>query len=161
MFLAGCRHHCPGCFNPEAWDFGAGVPFSEVEDEILASMEPPYVDGVSILGGEPLEPENQEELAGFLERCKERFPDKDVWLWTGFVLDDLIGSRAQTEHLERVLSFVDVIVDGPFVESRKDLTLRFRGSANQRVIDLRKTGETRDVTLWSDGPVMSSHRWDA
>ena len=160
VFVSGCRHHCPGCFNEEAWDFAVGEPFTEeVENKIFESLEPPYVDGLSVLGGEPLEPENQHELAPFLERVRERFPNKDIWMWTGFVFEDLLldASRAHTQDLSRVLACVDVLVDGPFILAQKDITLRFRGSANQRILDLKTSLEKGGPCLWSDGPLLSSH----
>lgn len=162
LFVSGCRHACPGCFNAIAWDFGAGEPFTEeVEERILASLDVPYVDGLSILGGEPLEPENQTCLAPFLARVKEQFPTKDIWLWTGFVWEQLMQGtvRARTDDLDSVLQHLDVLVDGPFVEELKDITLRFRGSANQRIIDVAASRKTGNVVLWQDDRVFSRHSW--
>lgn len=162
LFVSGCRHRCPECFNQEAWDFAAGSEFSEeVADEIKASLRTPYVDGLSVLGGEPLEPENQEVLAPFLESVRAEVPGVDVWMWTGFVYEDLAAgtSRANTPVLGRILDCVDVLVDGPFVRELKDITLRFRGSSNQRIIDLARTREEGQVCLWSDGPVFATRRW--
>ena len=158
VFVSGCRHHCRGCFNDGAWSFRAGVPFDG--DAIMDLLGTPYVDGLSVLGGEPLEPENQMVLAPFLERAKATYPDKDIWMWTGFTYEDLGSTRANTEHLERILSCVDVLVDGPFVNELRDITLRFRGSSNQRIIDLRETRREGRVLLWDDGPVLSRRTWD-
>ena len=130
LFVSGCRTHCPGCFNPEAWDFDFGEPFtSETEDDILEALRPEWIQGLSILGGEPMEPENQEVLLPFLQKVKDLFPEKDIWLYTGFRLEMIIGSP--------LLSYVDVVVDGPFLEYEKDAGLAFRGSRNQRIIDLK------------------------
>lgn len=162
LFVSGCRHHCPGCFNPGTWDFATGEPFGvDVEDRILESLEPAYVGGLTLLGGEPLEPENQRPLADFLERVRARFPQKSIWLYTGFVWEDIVDgpSRAHTEDALKVLSQLDVLVDGPFVQAQKDITLRFRGSANQRIIDVPRTLEAGAVTLWQDDPVFDGHRW--
>ena len=162
LFVSGCRHRCPECFNEVAWDFDAGSAFTdEVADEIKASLKTPYVDGLSVLGGEPLEPENQEVLAPFLESVRAEVPDVDVWLWTGFVYEDLVAgtSRASTPVLDRILACVDVLVDGPFLRDLKDITLRFRGSSNQRIIDLTRTREEGRVCLWSDGPVFATRAW--
>ena len=162
LFVAGCRHRCPGCFNAEAWDFSAGHTFTRaVEDEILASLGPEYVDGLSVLGGEPLEPENQVALAPFLERVKSRFPAKGIWLWTGFTWDELTSgsARARTDDLSRILACLDVLVDGPFVEAQRDLLLRFRGSSNQRIIDVAASLAQGEVVPWQDQEVFSTHSW--
>lgn len=162
LFVSGCRHRCPGCFNEVAWDFCAGEPFSdEVADRIIASLDTPYVDGLSVLGGEPLEPENQVALAPFLERVRKEVPNKNIWLWTGFVWEDLVegSSRARTEELDRILACLHVLVDGPFVQMQKDITLRFRGSANQRLIDVAASFAAGEVVIWKDEPLFSSHSW--
>ncbi len=162
LFVSGCRHHCVGCFNAEAWDFSAGQPFTkETEDRIIASLRPEYVNGLSILGGEPLEPENQAVLAPFLERVRSEVPSKDIWMWTGFVWDDLVQghSRARTQSIGSILSLLDVLVDGPFLEEQKDLLLRFRGSANQRIIHVPSSLEQGDVVIWRDERIFASHAW--
>lgn len=162
LFVSGCRHHCVECFNQEAWDFLAGAPFTrEVEDRIMESLDVPYVDGLSLLGGEPLEPENQEALAPFLKRVRERFPNKNVWMWTGFTFEQLVTGegRARTHYLAGILACVDVLVDGPFVLAQKDLLLRFRGSANQRILDLPSSLEAGEPVLWQDEAVFASHAW--
>ncbi len=147
LFVSGCRNHCENCFQPETWDFANGEPFTkEVEDELISSMEPDYVQGLTLLGGEPFEPENQAVLAPFMKRFKEECPNKDVWAFTGYVLDkDLVpGGRKYTEYTDDLLSTIDVLVDGPYRDELKNLMLKFRGSSNQRVIDVphfRETGE--------------------
>ena len=150
LFVSGCRHHCKNCFNKDTWEFSFGKPFtSDTADDIITAMKPDYVTGFSLLGGEPFEPENQPELTGLLKRIKAEYPDKDIWCYTGFLLDEeLLGeSRANTEHTREMLSYIDVLVDGRFVESKKDITLKFRGSSNQRVIDVKKTLQTNDI-VW-------------
>ncbi len=156
LFVSGCTHHCPGCFNAEAWDFDYGEPFTAaVEDRILAALEPSYVTGLSLLGGEPLEPVNQRALMPFLHRVKEQFPQKTVWCYSGYLLDrDLLPAdgRAHTEVTEELLSMLTVLVDGPFIEAQKDISLRFRGSSNQRIIDVPATLAAGEITLkeWGD-----------
>lgn len=141
LFVSGCTHRCKGCFNEEAWDFAYGKPFTrETEDELLAALEPSHIAGLSLLGGEPMEPDNQRALLPFLRRFRERFGDsKTLWVYTGCVLETELRapSHWRTEVTDEFLSFVDVLVDGPFVESLKDISLRFRGSSNQRIIDMR------------------------
>lgn len=162
LFVSGCRHRCPGCFNEVAWNFAAGEPFGQdVADRIVESLRTPYVDGLSVLGGEPLEPENQAVLAPFLERVRAEAPTKDIWLWTGFVWEDLArdACRAHTEDLDRILSCLHVLVDGPFVEAQKDIMLRFRGSANQRLIDVAASLEAGEVVPWQDGSFFSKRSW--
>lgn len=162
LFVSGCRHKCPGCFNEVAWDFQAGEPFlADVEDRILASLATPYVDGLSVLGGEPLEPENQRALLSFLERMRSQLPNKDVWLWTGFTWEQITDGtgRARTDCIDRLLSCVDVVVDGPFIEAQKDITLRFRGSVNQRIIDVAASQTAGEIVLWQDGDLFSKRSW--
>ena len=131
LFVSGCRNHCPGCFNPETWDFDYGDPFTaEIEAEIVEALRPSWIQGLSILGGDPMEPENQEVLLPFVRRLRAEFPTKDIWLYTGYRLEDVSGSP--------MLPYVDVIVDGPYIETEKDVRLAFRGSRNQRIIHLEK-----------------------
>ncbi len=140
LFVSGCRHHCKGCFNAETWDFKYGNPYTEeTEREILEALKPSYIEGFSLLGGEPFEPENQRELVKLLRKVKERYPEKTVWCYTGYLYDrDLAeGGSVFTEVTEEMLSFIDVLIDGEFIEAQKDLTLEFRGSRNQRIIHLR------------------------
>ncbi len=138
LFVSGCTHHCKGCFNPDTWDFAAGKPFTEkTQDFIIAELNHPWIAGLTLLGGEPMEPENQRALAPFLHRVRARFgSSKNIWCYTGCVLErDLQQeSRWRTEVTDELLSMIDVLVDGPFVESLKDITLRFRGSSNQRIL---------------------------
>ena len=130
LFVSGCRNHCKGCFQPETWDFSFGKPFTkEIEDGIIAALRPSWIQGLSILGGEPMEPENQEVLVPFLGRVKTELPDKDIWLYSGYKYEALLGSK--------LLPLVDVLVDGPFIEAEKDISLSFRGSRNQRIIHLK------------------------
>lgn len=130
LFVSGCRNHCKGCFQPETWDFDYGDPFTkETEDEIITALRPSWIQGLSILGGDPMEIENQEALLPFVRRVKEELPDKDIWLYSGYQLESVSSSP--------LLDLVDVVVDGPFIEAEKDAGLAFRGSRNQRIIDLR------------------------
>lgn len=129
LFVSGCRNHCPGCFQPETWDFGYGEPFTkEIEDEIIEALRPSWIQGLSILGGEPMEPENQAALLPFLSRVRRELPDKDIWLYTGYTFEAVSDSE--------LLPLVDVLVDGPFVDGQKDISLSFRGSRNQRILTL-------------------------
>jgi anaerobic ribonucleoside-triphosphate reductase activating protein len=141
LFVSGCTHHCKGCFNEAAWDFAYGEPFTKkTENEILAALEPDFIDGLTLLGGEPMEPENQRALMPLLRRFREKFGDaKTLWIYTGCVLEtDLKAeSRWRTEVTDEMLSLADVLVDGPFLEAKKDISLQFRGSSNQRIIRLR------------------------
>lgn len=166
LFVSGCRLHCPHCFNEVAWDFSAGKPFTrEVEDRIIESLEPAYVAGLSVLGGEPMEPENQMGLVGFLERVRDRFGRdgenaKTIWMYSGHTFEQLVPGGAWNlgEATDRILDTLDVLVDGPFIQDKYDITLRFRGSANQRVIDVPATLEAAEgVVLWKDDPVFSTH----
>ncbi len=152
LFVSGCRHGCCGCFNREAWDFGYGEQYTaDIESMILDACDRPYIEGLSLLGGEPFEPENQACVKGLLERFCTRFPDKSVWCYTGFTLDEIRGSsRAHTDISEQILTHIDVLVDGRFIEEKKDLSLRFRGSSNQRIIDMKKTTDANAITIWSD-----------
>ena len=142
LFVSGCTHRCKGCFNEEAWDFAYGKPFTaETEAEILSALEPGFIDGLSLLGGEPMEPENQRVLVPFLRRVRDRFGlSRTIWVYTGCVLETerRSESRWRTEVTDEFLSLIDVLVDGPFVEDLKDISLKFRGSSNQRIIDMHK-----------------------
>lgn len=141
LFVSGCRHHCKGCFNSEAWDFEYGRPYTaETEAEILEALKPGYIAGLTLLGGEPFEPENQVELVTLLRKVRETYPEKSIWSYTGYVYDkDLVpGGRAYTDVTDEMLSYLDVLVDGPFVEELKDITLQFRGSSNQRILEMSK-----------------------
>ena len=141
LFVSGCRHRCKGCFNAEIWDFNYGVPYTkETEDKIISLLAPDYIQGLTLLGGEPFEPENQQELVKLLRRVKREYPSKDIWSYSGYLYDTDLkeGGRAYTDVTEEMLSYLDVLVDGPFIEAQKDITLQFRGSKNQRVIKIQK-----------------------
>lgn len=163
IFVSGCRIHCPGCFNESAWDFNAGDPYTpEVEARILDSLEPYYVDGLTVLGGEPMEPENQEGIVGLLEAIRERYGhDKSIWLYSGHTWEQLRpeGGWYLGEITDRILNTLDVLVDGPFVQAEYDITLRFKGSANQRLIDVPATlaAPNGEVILWKDDPLFTTH----
>lgn len=151
LFVSGCTNKCKGCFQPETWDFCYGQPYTEeTEKEILEAMNNDYIQGLTLLGGEPFEPDNQRVLVTLLRKVKETYPDKDVWSYTGFVYDkDLVpGGRRYTEVTDEMLSMIDVLVDGPFVEEKKNISLSYRGSENQRVIDLKKTLQEGKVILY-------------
>ena len=151
LFVSGCTHHCPGCFNKDTWDFCYGKEYTEAtEEEILQALEPGYINGLSLLGGEPFEPQNQEVLVHLLRKVRERYPQKDIWCYSGYLFDrELLGeSRARCGYTDEMLSMLDVLVDGRFVESLKDITLVFRGSSNQRLIDVKKSLKAGSVVLW-------------
>lgn len=153
LFVSGCTHHCKNCFNKETWDFQYGNPFTEEEiQKILDYLKPSYVSGLSLLGGEPFEPENQEGLLPLVRQVKEVYPEKDIWCYTGYLLDkDICGKMLeQVPETRELLSYIDIIVDGPFVEERKNLKIRFRGSDNQRIIDVKKTREAGKIILWDE-----------
>ncbi len=150
LFVSGCTHACPGCFNREAWDFAYGQPFTHAqEDAILTHLSKPYVKGLSLLGGEPFHPANQETVLQLVRRVRGVYPGKDIWCYTGYLYEDLLAGKVG-EHGGELLEQLDVLVDGPFVEARKDLTLRFRGSANQRLIDVPASLKAGDVVWWRD-----------
>jgi anaerobic ribonucleoside-triphosphate reductase activating protein len=155
LFVSGCRHHCKNCFNQVAWDFDYGTPWDKsVEDQLLSYLAPDYISGLTLLGGEPFEPENQPVLAEFLKKVRAKFPQKTIWCYTGFTLDkELLGkSRAVTPYIMDMLKNIDVLVDGRFVEEKKSLALKFRGSSNQRIIDVPaslKSGKVVEYILHS------------
>ena len=151
LFVSGCTHRCEECFNPETWDFSFGSPFGQTETEqIFTFLAPDHIRGLSLLGGEPFEPDNQRALLPFLRRVKGRFPNKEVWCYSGYTLDGELWreSRARCECTDEMLSLIDVLVDGPFVEAEKDLNLRFRGSANQRILDVPASIAARAPVPW-------------
>lgn len=153
LFVSGCTHHCKGCFNEVAWDFDYGTPFTqETVDEIMHHLAPPFVKGITLLGGEPFEPQNQKPILDLLRQIKEKFPEKSIWAYSGYLLDrDLLAGRVGDPAItHEYLSYLDVLVDGPFVESKKNLNLRFRGSENQRLIDMKKTLAADRIILWQD-----------
>ena len=151
LFVSGCTHHCEGCFQPETWDFKYGEEFTkEQEDEIIASLKSDYVEGLTLLGGEPFEPENQAVLLPFLRRVREEAPGKSIWAYSGFTweeLNDPGNERCHTADTDEILKSIDVLVDGEFHIEERDLMLRFRGSANQRVIDVKRSMEEGEVVL--------------
>ena len=181
LFVSGCRNHCPGCFQPQTWDFHYGKPFTQATaDEIFAELDQSYVGGLTVLGGEPLEPENQRDLLPLLRQVRARYPQKTVWCFTGYRLDDELqrdGSHPRCEVTDAMLDCIDVLVDGPFLEERHDVSLRFRGSSNQRLIDmaasraaLREVAEAAadspaapdgkavvPVVIWHDDEVYETH----
>ncbi len=150
VFVSGCRHRCPGCFNEIAWEFDYGKEYTaDIENEIIDALRPDYIEGLSLLGGEPFEPENQPALLGLLRRVRKELPTKNVWVYSGFTLEELLGeSRARTEHTDEMLSLIDVLVDGRFIYAEKDITLRFRGSRNQRILDVPATLKAGRPVLW-------------
>lgn len=140
LFVSGCRNRCPRCFNPETWSFNYGEEFTvETFLEILFAMDPKYISGLSILGGDPFEPENIEEVTDLCLEIKRAYPDKTIWIYTGYLYEDL-------KDLE-IMSYIDVLVDGPFIEAQKDITLKFRGSKNQRIIDVQATRSSGTLKL--------------
>ncbi|MDE6656734.1 MAG: anaerobic ribonucleoside-triphosphate reductase activating protein [Anaeroplasmataceae bacterium] len=149
LFVSGCTHHCKNCFNAVAWDFNYGNLFTkEIEDEILTALKQPMISGLTLLGGEPMEPQNQKGLYAFLKRVKEEVPTKDIWCYTGYTLEtDLLKGKVHLDITDEILSMIDVLVDGKFVEELKDIKLKFRGSSNQRVIDLKTTLATNQITI--------------
>ena len=152
LFVSGCTNHCPGCFQQQTWDFHYGKPFTdETKEEIFAELDKSYVDGLTLLGGEPFEPENQRTLLPLLREMRQRYPGKTVWCFTGFRLDDELlrqGSHPRCEATDEMLSYIDILVDGRFREELKDISLQFRGSRNQRIIDMNRTRATGETTLW-------------
>lgn len=141
LFVSGCRNCCKGCFQPQTWDFNFGKEFtSKTEEEIIEALKPNYIKGFSLLGGEPFEEENQQILAPFLEKLKKIYPQKDIWCWTGYILEKDLqkGGRKYTEFTDRMLACIDILVDGPFILEQKNLMLQFRGSENQRILKLHE-----------------------
>ncbi len=153
LFVSGCTRGCKDCFNRETWSFTYGQPFTQdTIDRILSWLAPEYITGLTVLGGEPFEPQNQPEVLNLLRQVRKTYPEKSIWCFTGYTLDEHIlakklGPWAVTEEL---LTHLDVLVDGPFVAERKNLRLRFRGSENQRLIDMKKTLATGEIVLWED-----------
>lgn len=151
LFVSGCTHRCKNCFNQETWDFNYGEEFTEdTENLILEYLKPTFVNGLSLLGGEPFEKKNQEALVPFLRKVKSAFPDKDIWCYTGYLFDKelLKESRARCEFTDEMLSMIDILVDGKYIEEEKDITLQFRGSKNQRIIDVKRSLSEKSVVLW-------------
>lgn len=153
LFVSGCTNHCEDCFQPETWDFNYGNIFTEeTENKILEMLAPDYICGLTVLGGEPFEPENQRVLVDFLRKVRRKYPEKSIWCFTGFTLEMLEteGTHCHCEVTEEMLSLIDVLVDGRFDKNKKNISLRFRGSENQRLIDLNLTRECGTLTLWNE-----------
>lgn len=160
LFVSGCTHHCKGCFQPETWNFSYGDPFESTHEQaIIDHLRASWCEGLTVLGGEPMEPANQLALAPFLLRVRAELPHTNIWMYTGDVFEELTrsGSKRRTTMTDQILGTLDVLVDGPFVEARKDITLRFRGSSNQRLIDVPATLRCGSVTLWRDDPQFETH----
>lgn len=172
LFVSGCRHHCEGCFQPETWNFDYGQLFTDAtKDEILRSLEPSYVHGLTLLGGEPFEPENQRILIPFLREVRDRFPKKDIWCFSGYLFEELTGKQICTlkrnnetladghprcEVTDEMLSLIDILVDGEFQQEKRNLSLQFRGSTNQRIICVRESLELGEVVPWNDERSLES-----
>ena len=153
LFVSGCSHHCEGCFNAEAWDYNYGQPYTqETEDRIMEALKPSYITGLSLLGGEPFDPRNQPALLPLLRRVRRELPEKDIWCYTGYTLEEDLRTDALgiPEVTGELLSLIDVLVDGKFVLAKKDIQLRFRGSSNQRLIDLRRSEQEGRIIWWED-----------
>ncbi len=153
LFVSGCTHHCRGCFQPETWSENYGWPFSEdVQEEVLEALSPVYIAGLTLLGGEPFEPDNQRALVPFLRRVRERFPEKTIWSYSGYLWEELTGrergtGRARCEVTDEMLSLIDVLVDGEFMEDLRNLSLKFRGSSNQRIIEVPESLVEGEIVL--------------
>lgn len=150
LFVSGCTHHCKGCFQPETWDFNYGEDYTErTEDEIIESLKPDYISGLTLLGGEPFELQNQRALLPLLRRIKAELPQKNIWAFSGYTFEELMGeSRAVCECTKEILSIIDVLVDGEYIDEKRNISLRFRGSENQRLIDVPETLKNGKITLW-------------
>ena len=161
LFVSGCTNHCEHCFQPQTWDFDYGQPFtSETEQQLLDLLVPSYIQGLTLLGGEPFEPENQRELLPFVRNFKALYPSKTVWCYSGYTWEQLTGKvpcHARCEVTDELLSLLDVLVDGRFVEAEHDISLRFRGSRNQRLLDVPKSLAAGQPVWWQDEKVFSTH----
>lgn len=154
LFVSGCTHYCKGCFNSEAWDFKYGKEYTQdTEAEVISALNHEYIAGLSLLGGEPFEPQNQRVLVALLKKVREEYPNKDIWCYTGYTFEkDLTkGGKVYCEVTDEMLSYLDILVDGEFIEELKDLKLRFRGSSNQRIIDVKKSLKEGNICLWKEG----------
>ena len=150
LFVSGCTNHCKGCFQPQTWDFAYGIPYdNNTQQEIITELKRPFYDGITILGGEPFEPANQEVLVTLIRRIRSELPGKTIWMYTGFIYDkDLIpGCRRYTAAYDQILDNIDILVDGSYVEELRNITLKFRGSENQRILDMKKTIAAGKITL--------------
>ena len=152
LFVSGCTNRCEGCFQPQTWAFDYGSPFTaETEEQLLAMLAPDYIDGLTLLGGEPFEPDNQRTLLPFLRRVRERYPQKTVWAFSGFTFEEMKtdGSHPRCEATDELLLLLDVLVDGRFILAQKDISLRFRGSRNQRLLDMPATLKAGVPVEWN------------
>ncbi len=152
LFVSGCTHRCPECFNEIAWDFNYGQEFNqETIDLILKVLEPSHIAGLTLLGGEPMELVNQEGLLPLLQQVRKMYPDKDIWCYTGYLYEDLLpGGKVHGPYSDEILSYLDILVDGPFILAQKNIRLKFRGSENQRIIDVKRTNQSRQIVLWDE-----------
>jgi anaerobic ribonucleoside-triphosphate reductase activating protein len=163
LFVSGCTHHCKDCFNKEAWDFAYGNPFTQKEEnDIITYLKPGYVAGLSLLGGEPLEPVNQEGLLPLLRRVRKEYPEKTIWCYTGYLFDrDVMGRMyKESDITKELISYIDILVDGEFEVERKNLKVNFRGSDNQRIIDVKKSLKTGEVIHWEGEVTMEENSED-
>ncbi len=150
LFVSGCTNCCKGCFQPETWDFSYGKPFTQdTENEIIKALEPPYINGLTLLGGDPFEPRNQRDLLPFVKKVRALYPNKTIWAFSGFTYEELKadGSYCRCDETDELLKLIDILVDGRFVEELKDISLVFRGSSNQRIIDLNETRQTGEIVI--------------
>ena len=150
LFVSGCNNRCENCFNPETWDFNYGQPFTEqTENQIIEMLKPPFISGLTVLGGEPFEPSNQKALLPFLKKVKQIYPLKTIWMYSGFPFEEMFtdGVRANTEWVREILKTIDVLVDGKFVEAKKDISLKFRGSSNQRILDVKQSLDRGEAVI--------------
>ena len=161
LFVSGCTNHCKNCFQPQTWDFTYGQPFTkETEEQLLSLLAPSYINGLTLLGGEPFEPENQRELLPFVRNFKALYPAKTVWCYSGYTWEQLTGaepSPARCEVTDELLALLDVLVDGRFVQAEYDISLRFRGSRNQRLLDVPKSLAAGQPVWWEDEKVFATH----
>lgn len=151
LFVSGCTHHCKGCFNSETWDFQYGNPFTDAQiEEILENLKPSHIAGLTVLGGEPFEPQNQPDVLRTVKRVKEVYPDKDIWVYSGYLFDrDILGKMCkESDVTKELITYIDVLVDGEFIEEKKNLKLVFRGSENQRIIKVPESLATGEIVLW-------------
>ena len=159
LFVSGCRRGCKNCFNQSAWDFNAGKLFDEqVEQQLLEQLSKSYIQGITLLGGEPFEPENQRGLLPLVKKIKEMYPEKSIWAFSGNTWEELTSGHAHYEVTDELLSYIDVLVDGPFIQELYDISLRFRGSRNQRLLDVKKSLEQNKAIEWVDHPLYASHK---
>lgn len=151
LFVSGCTNHCKGCFQPQTWDFNFGEEFTPaIENKIIGMLEPDYINGLTLLGGEPFEPENQKALLPFIERVRAIYPNKTIWAYSGFTFEQMLtsGTHCHTKYTQKMLENIDILVDGRFEEELKDISLKFRGSSNQRIIDVKRSLEAGKIILW-------------